>query len=170
MPRVMIMVVGVLSLFLAACSSPDVVLGLGDDPTAPAAPADAQPPDEPPYLEGPVTSIARTKPVTTGCVSEWDPDGDGMVSSNDPPVCNPNPETFGTVGVKGDRADQGGETEMVASVKKTVPIARRTDDGELETIPFDELSKGDVVSLWITGQVMESYPMQGEAAFIVVEE
>lgn len=167
MPRVLIMAVGVLSLLLAACSpAPDVALGSGGGATESA---DAQPPDEPPYLRGPVTSVATTKPVTTDCVSESDLDGDGMVSSDDPPVCDPNPEMVGSVGVKGERADQGGETEMVASVSKSVPIARRTDTGGLEAITFDEVSKGDVVSLWITGPVMESYPLQGGAAFIVVE-
>lgn len=176
MPRIMIMVAGVVSLLLAACSPADVALGGdggggGGGATEPAAPAAAEPPAEEPFLKGPVTSVTRTKPVTTVCVSEdqIDADGDGVVSDADPPVCNPNPETHGSVGVKGNRADQGGDTEIVAYVKKTVPIMRRAG-GSFKPVAFDDLRNGEVVSLWITGPVMESYPLQGEASFIVVEK
>ena len=173
MPRIMIMVVGVLSLLLAACSPPDVALGNGDaggsgGSDAPAAVA--QPPDEAPFLKGPITSITRAKAVTTDCVSEADADGDGAVSSNDPPVCNPNPSTYGGLGVKGKNAGQGGETEIIASVQKTVTIARPGAGGELEPVEFSDLAKGDVISLWITGPVMESYPLQGEASYILLED
>ena len=174
MPRIVIIVVGLLSLLLAACSPPDVALGSGDagggSGASDSPAAVAQPPAEKPFLKGPIDSIVATKPVTTDCVSEADADGDGAVSSDDPPVCNPNPLTFGTIGLKGTRADQGGDTAINAFVEKTVPIARRGAGGTIEPIEFSDLDKGDVISLWITGPVMESYPLQGQASYILLEE
>ena len=175
MTRIALVVVACTVLALPACSSPDVVLGGGGAAGAGSGASDGtaavgQPPTEAPFLKGPITVITRAKAVTTDCVSEADADGDGAVSSNDPPMCNPNPSTYGGLGVKGTNESQGGETEIIASVEKTVPIARRGAGGTLEPVAFSDLAKGDVVSLWITGPVMESYPLQGQASYILLEE
>lgn len=162
------LLIAVLALAAGACGAPDVALGTGDGATP--APAVANPPSEPPFLEGPLLAVTTTEPVTTDCVSESDLDPDGAVSSNDPPVCNPNPSTYGSLHVKGTNASQGGETEIVATVNKTVPVVREGAGGKLEPVRFSELAKGDVISLWITGEVMESYPLQGTATYVLVEE
>lgn len=128
----------------------------------------AQPPTEAPFLKGRIVSITTTEPVTTDCVSEPDADGDGAVSSNDAPVCDPNPTTFGTIHVKGEGG--GGDSEIVAGIEKTVPIARGGIGGTVEPITFSDLSEGDTVSLWVDGPLMESFPLQGGASYVLLEE
>lgn len=165
MPRSMgvVMVAGVLSLLLAACSPPDVTLGSGGSATQPAAPAVEPPPSDPPFLTGRIVSVTTTEPVTTDCVSESDLDADGSASSDDPPICNPDPESHGSIHVKG-------HTEMVATILKGTPLARRTAGGGVEPIEFADLSDGAAVSLWVDGPVMESYPLQGGASYVLLED
>ena len=157
-----------LSVVGVACAPPDVVLGSGGDGATAVPVRREQPPAERPYLTGPVVSVSKTKPVTNNCVPpDPNPDPNAMVSSDDPPVCNPNPTTFGSIHLKGHRADQGGKTETVFSVTKDIPLVRETQ-GAYEPVDFDDIEKGDRVSVWITGMVLESYPTQVEATFIVV--
>lgn len=139
---------------LAGCGSPQAA-GTGGESEAPAA---AEPPAEAPYVKGTIASVAATEPVTTDCVSESDLDPNGTVSSDDPPVCNPNPSVFGTVHVKGN-------TEVVATVGKTTPIV----DADGAAVAFQDLAKGAKVSVWMEGPIMESFPAQGAAAFVLVE-
>src|SRR5688500_14845299 len=103
----MILVAGVAALLQAPCSPPAVNLGGAGarGATEPVANADAAPPAAAADLKGPITSVTKTKPVTTDCVSEADPDPDAAVSDDDPPVCNPEPDSSGSVGVSGNRAD-----------------------------------------------------------------
>ena len=133
--------------------------GASDDGAAPVA---AQPPDEAPYVRGVIASVTPVEPVVTDCLSESDLDPDGTVSSDDPPICNPNPAVFGTIHAKGD-------TEVVATVGKTVPIMHRSGDA-LEPIAFEDLTAGSKVSVWMEGPIMESFPAQGTAAFVLVED
>ncbi len=47
-------------------------------------------------------------------------------------------------------------------------IFRRTSENGHERIPADDLRVRDVVEVWITGPVMESYPVQAGADQVVV--
>lgn len=153
-------------LTAAACGPPDVALGPGggDRSTEPGPP-----PAGAPFVKGRIVSVSETKPVTTDCVSESNLDPNGSVSSDDPPMCNPNPDVHGGIQVTG-KAEGQGETEIVATVHKTTPIARRLGDGSVEAAAFSDLREGIAVSLWISGPVMESYPLQGTASYVVLEE
>ena len=153
-----------LALALAGCGAAQSGAG-GDGGSTRGgdAPAAAAPPDEAPYVRGEIVSVAAAEPVTTDCVSESDLDPDGTVSSDDPPVCNPNPSVFGSVHVKGN-------TEVVATVGKTTPIMRRVADDAFEPVAFEDLAAGDAVAVWMQGPIMESFPAQGGAAYVLVED
>lgn len=157
---------------VSACSQPDVVLGSGGGgATARPVSGGDEPPADDPYLTGKIVSIATAEPVTDNCVdpADVDADGDGTVSSNDPPACNPDPDVFGSIHIKGTPG-AGGEPEAVATVADDVPLVRKTGGGAYEPVAFGDLAEGDVVSLWITGEVLESFPVQVRATFIVVEQ
>ena len=146
MRRLLAMVLcGALVALLAACGAPQA--------------ASAEPPAEAPYVKGTIVSVVATEPVTEDCVSESDLDPDGTVSSDDPPMCNPNPSVFGTVHVRGS-------TEVVATVGKTTPIV----DAEGAAVAFEDLAEGAAVSVWMEGPIMESFPAQGAASFLLVED
>jgi hypothetical protein len=165
--RRLMLVLAVLAVTTAGCAQPDVSLGSGDGNGGAAGGTVPQLPDEDPFLKGEVVAVNATEPVTTDCVSEADLDRDGTVSSDDPPICNPNPHTFGSIHVRGDNAT--GESEIVATVGKDVPIVRRDAAGNLEPAAFEDISKGDTATLWITGPVMESFPVQGSASYVAIE-
>ena len=148
----------VLVLSLSGCGAPQAAGAGGSVRTELPA---VKPPAEAPYVSGLIVSVTAAEPVTTDCVSESDLDPDGTVSSDDPPVSNPNPTVFGSIHVKGS-------TEVVATIGKTVPIMRRAG-GAYEPVPFEGLAKGDEVTVWMAGPIMESFPAQGGAAFILVE-
>ena len=149
----------VLMMGLSACGAPQAAGAGGGSGDAPAA---SQPPDEAPYVRGDIAAVTPAKPVTTDCVSESDLDPNGSVSSDDPPICNPNPTVFGSIHVKGD-------TEMVATLGRQVPIMRRAGDG-FEPVAFEDLAVGQKVSVWATGPIMESFPVQGAASFVLLED
>ena len=168
MRRLLLVLVGLVVMAGAVgCEAPDVSLGSGDGGGGAAGGTVPQLPDEDPFLTGRVVAVAATEPVTTDCVSEADLDPDGTVSSDDPPICNPNPDTFGSIHVRGDNAT--GESEIVATVGKDVPVVRRDAQGNLEPAAFDDIGEGDTVTLWITGPVMESFPVQGSASYVAIE-
>ena len=147
-----------LAVGAGGCASPDAAVGGGGG--ARDAPGDVVPPDGEPYVTGPVLSVSRNKPVTEDCVDP-DPEADpeDSVSSDDPPVCDPNPTTLGSIGL----------ADIVARVERTVPIVREGRDGEYEPIALDAIAKGDMVAIWISGPIAESYPAQGAADFVVVQ-
>lgn len=155
----------VLALAVPGCAREVVIQG-GDDG---AAGAPGRPPAQPPFIKGEILAVSAVEPVTTDCVSEADGDGDGVVSSDDPPVCDPNPSDAGTIHVR--RTDgQDGETEIVATIGVQTPVARRTAAGGVEPIGFDDLAQGDTVTLWVTGPVMESFPVQAGADYVLQEQ
>lgn len=137
--------------------------GTADMTSAPAPPA------EPPYIRGRISSVTPVTPVTENC-SPADPDGDGAVSSDDPPVCNPNPDVWGSFVIAGTVANQGGKTEASTTVGKGTPIIRKARGGLLEPATFDELRGAEGVSVWITGQVAESYPVQVTATYVLLSD
>ena len=152
-----------LTLSLNACGR---VLGGRSRVAPPSAPIDDGGGDAAgePWLRGQVTDVTSTRPVTTDCVSEADPDGDGTVSSDDPPVCNPNPDSYGTLAVKGRISGQPGKEPASVHVAKDVPLL----DGYGDAISWGDIAAGSAVDIWITGEVMESYPVQVNATKIVV--
>ena len=158
-----LIVVGLVVVALAACA-PDVVLSGGasggDGSSLTIPPEDA-------YIRGRVTSVSRTVPVTENC-GPADPDGDGAVSSDDPPVCNPNPDHFGTILVVRDPAGPG-EDKASVSVAKNVSIGRRGGDGAVREARFADIREGSTVSVWTNGMVLESYPVQVGATFVLIE-
>ena len=118
----------------------------------------------PPWLRGRVLSTYTTEPVTEDCVSEADPDGDGSVSSDDPPVCDPHPSSYGSLGVEGKVAGQQEPMPASVSVDKAVPL----EDSEGNPIEWSDITKGSRVAVWITGEIAESYPVQVRATRIVL--
>ena len=169
MRRLTMVLVGLaLVASMAGCEQPDVALDSGNSAGGGAGNTAQQLPTQNPYLRGKIQSIVWTQPVATDCVSEGDLDPDGTVSSDDPPVCNPNPDTRGSIHVKGEAGT--GESEIVASIAKSIPIVRRDGDGNIEPAAFEDLAEGDTVTLWITGAVMESFPVQGAASYVVIEQ
>jgi hypothetical protein len=81
--------VGVLALSLvgSGCSDDDEPLatGDGDRTTEPTGDVDPGVPD----IVGTITSVEPFVPVTEDCTPPDDLDPDGVVSSDDPPVCTP---------------------------------------------------------------------------------
>lgn len=75
----------------------------------------------------------------------------------------------GSIHLRG-RPGNGGEPEAVATVSGEVPLVRETGAGAFEAVSFDDIAEGDTVSLWITGPVRESFPVQVDASFIAVQE
>ena len=144
-------------LLLAACGQPAVSDAARDD-------ADTAPSGEP-WITGEVQNKSTVEPVTTDCVSEADLDPNGSVSSDDPPVCNPNPDTYGTLMVEGSTADSPDPMPAAVHVAKTVPIERRKGGAAA----WDDLARGSKVSVWITGEIAESYPPQVRATKIVID-
>ena len=136
-------------------------------------PAAVVPPEEPPvphagvdpWLRGRITDVSTTEPVTEDCVPAADADGDGTVSSADPPVCDPNPASYGSLAVKGRVAGQDGPMPASVHVGKNVHL----EDADGEPLRWADITKGRRVSVWITGEVAESYPVQVRATKIVIE-
>ena len=118
-----------------------------------------------PWIRGRVDSMFTTKPVLKGCVPEADQDGDGAVSSNDPPVCDATPDSYGSLMVKGVVQGQPGRQPASVHVGKDVPI----ENADGSKAIWGDLRKGTTVSVWITGEVMKSYPVQVGATKLVIE-
>jgi hypothetical protein len=116
-------------------------------------------------MKGVVTDVATTKPITRNCVSEVPTDPNAAVSSNDPPVCTPNPSHYGSLMVRGRVAGQDAPSEASVGVAKSVAIVDRAG----KPVAWADITTGSRVSVWITGEVMESYPVQVRATRLVVE-
>lgn len=145
----------VLAASLTACGMPAGTSGGGGS----AAPPANEVPGGQPWITGVVADVSNVDPVTEDCVSEADPDGDGTVSSDDPPVCDPDPDLYGTLLVEGEVEAQGGNTPASASVGKNVPLT----DGNGGAVSWSDITRGSQVAVWITGEVAESYPVQVRA-------
>ena len=74
-------------------------------------------------------------------------------------------DTRGSIRVESGHPDPGSYDKAVVAWDDATRIARR--DGT-PAAP-DELAKGVTVSVWFTGPVRESYPVQAVAGLIVVE-
>ncbi len=145
MNRMTLVLALALSLAMAGCSQPDVALGRGGGATTqPAEPAQprAEPPAGDPYLTGKVVTVKR----------------DGAA------------HTVGSIHLRAEAPGAGGESEIVATVGTTTPFVRKTSGGRYEPVRFADITKGDTVSVWVGGEVMESFPVQAGADFLVLQE
>lgn len=152
----------VVATLLTACAG---AVGSGPPPTSAPDQGSGSSDSDGAWVRGRVTDVATTEPVTENCVDEADPDGDGSVSSDDPPVCDPDPDTHGTLTVRGVVQGQGDRQPVAVHVDKSVPL-RDTDDAPVN---WTDIEEGTKVAVWITGEVMESYPPQVRATRLIVE-
>jgi len=99
-------------------------------------------PSEPPAIAGRIVSVTPTLGANTA-----GPADSGAILV----------EGAGTVGDK-----------AWITASRTTPILRQIKDGAVTTASFADLEAGMRVSVWITGPVRESYPVQAEASTILI--
>lgn len=160
-----IAVAGLLSLaLLATACSDDTDVTTGDSTTT-TAPGDhsGTVPGTAPDITGTVTAVTPFVPITEDCTPPEDLDPDDVISSDDPPVCSdPDTDVVGTILVEETPGGQGDRkiaftitTSTVLAGSTTAPLAA-----------FDDLTEGQTVEGWTTGQCAESYPEQCGAVAI----
>jgi hypothetical protein len=81
------------------------------------------------------------------------------------------PDTAGVLGVV--RVEERPGDLTTGGQKAIVRVSLRTrlfriERASLRAIPFAELRVGTIADVWFSGPVAESYPVQGEAAVLVV--
>ena len=113
----------------------------------PSRPADAQ-------AASGLVVIPRTPPSIRGVITSAALDGRSTLAG-----------IRGSVRVESGHPDPGSYDKAVVAWDASTRIARR--DGT-PAAP-DELARGVTVSVWFTGPVRESYPVQAVAGLIVVE-
>jgi len=74
-----------------------------------------------------------------------------------------------TVLVEEQPEETSGSAKAVVSLTAETRILRRAGSGVEPAAPAD-LAVGQTVSVWFSGPVMESYPVQATAAVVVIEE
>ena len=147
---------------LAACGGGGAVQPT-DEPAAPVVP------DGPPYIIGTVTSVSPFEAVPEDCVPP-DPaaDAGGAVSNLDPPVCATESEFLGSILVEEQPGmDQPGNKASVGVLRDAGIWVFDGDDGR--DAEFADITVGARVSVWITGVVRESFPVQVDATAVVIE-
>lgn len=72
----------------------------------------------------------------------------------------------GEVRIEEDPASEAGSAKAVLRITGRTRLLRRSGGAA----PAGDLAPGARVSAWVTGPIAESYPVQAEAATIVVEE
>ncbi len=136
----------------------------------------AAPPARPPDLTGTLTSVTPFVPRTEDCVEVGQPPPDAAVSSDDEPFCtDPDRDVVGSVLVEeqpdrpmvGPRPPQG--DKALVTVDTGSQILRHTGQGYVE-VAFDAFEVGQVVEVWFSGPVAESYPVQAGAKAVVISE
>jgi hypothetical protein len=145
-----LLIAGLLTLTLAACSDDAVDVGAGDGTTTTTVPP-ATVPGSIPDIRGTITSVTPFEPVTEDCTPPEDLDPDDAVSSEDPPVCtDPDTDVLGSVLVEEQPGVQEGRKISFTLTSAT----------SLVGTTFDDLAKGQTVEAWTTGLCAESYPEQ----------
>lgn len=71
--------------------------------------------------------------------------------------------------VEENPADASGSNKASVRIKDQTKIYRR-EGGRLENSSASALTVGKQVSVWFEGPVAESYPVQGSASIVVIEE
>ncbi|MBW3547667.1 MAG: YobA family protein [Actinobacteria bacterium] len=136
----------------------------------------AGPPAGPPSITGTLTSVTPFVPRTEDCVEVGRRPPDAAVSSDDEPFCtDPDSDVVGSVLVEeqpdrpvaGSRPPQG--DKAVVTVDTGSQILRQAGGGYAEAA-FDAFEVGQVVDVWFSGPVAESYPVQAGAKAVVISE
>ncbi|MDP9019954.1 MAG: YobA family protein [Actinomycetota bacterium] len=134
----------------------------------------ARPPPGPPSITGTLTSVTPFVPRTEDCVEVGQRPPDAAVSRQDQPFCaDVPPDVVGSVLVEeqparplgGPRPPEG--DKAVVTVDTGSRILREAVDGYADG-GFDDLEVGQVVDVWFSGPVAESYPAQAGAAALVI--
>lgn len=150
-------------VLLAACSDETPVRAADTTPSSPAdggSAGDGTVPARPADITGTVTSVSPFEPITEDCTPPDALDPDGVVSSDDPPVCTPDDnDVLGTVLVEQHPDLEEGRKISFAVTTDTVLTGLRLGS-------FDDLAEGMSVEAWATGPCAESYPEQCSAAAI----
>ena len=136
----------------------------------------AGPPAGPPSITGTLTSVTPFVPRTEDCVEAGRRPPDAAVSSDDEPFCtDPRSDVVGSILVEEHPArpvegsgPPGGDKAFV-TVDAGSQILRRAREGYAEAA-FDALELGQVVDVWFSGPVAESYPVQAGAKAVVISE
>jgi hypothetical protein len=102
-----------LSLLAGACGDDDAAdVGTTDTTSTSGGDPDGsgvEVPDREPDLTGTITVVTPFEPITEDCTPPEDLDPDGVVSSDDPPVCTgEDDDVVGTILVEGDLAPEQG--------------------------------------------------------------
>ena len=145
---------------LTACGPP------GDQLATPANAA-ATPPARDPYIQGEVLEARPISAVTENCVDPSDNTGDGGISPEDPPVCNPDPLTIGSVLMTGTGPSMTERQRLYVGVLAGSPLMT-SDGGSIRQASFGEVKVGSTISVWTTGLIRESYPAQVQSAYILI--
>lgn len=136
----------------------------------------ADPPAGPPHITGTLTSVTPFVPRTEDCAEAGRRPPDAAVSSDDEPFCtDPDSDVVGSVLVEeqpdrpvGGKGPPAGDKASV-TVDTGSQILRPAGDGYAEAA-FDALEVGQVVQVWFSGPVAESYPVQAGAEAVVISE
>ena len=136
----------------------------------------AAPPGGPPDLTGTLTSVTPFVPRTQDCVEVGQRPPDAAVSSHDGPFCaDPDSDVVGSILVEeqpdrpmvGLRPPQGDKAAV--TVDTGSQILRHAGQGYVEAA-FDAFEVGQMVEVWFSGPVAESYPVQAGAKAVVISE
>lgn len=127
-----------------------------------------EPPDGDPVIVGTITSSTPFQAVTEDCVDPEGADADALVSSDDPPFCTrPDEDRVGWVSVEEDPTSETGDPKMVVGVNSGTAILLQTAEG-YEPATFADLREGNLVAVWASGPIAESYPTQGDGDAIAI--
>lgn len=138
---------------LGACGDDKDDLDTGDAPTGGVA-GPAEVPDRPVDITGEITSVNPFEPVTEDCVPADQLDPDGVVSSDDPPMCTPaDLDLLGTIVIEEQPGVQEGRKVSLSIIADTL----LTGEG---LSSFDDLAEGQTVEAWTGDICAESYPEQ----------
>lgn len=136
----------------------------------------AGPPAGPPDLTGTLTSVTPFVPRTEDCVEVGQQPPGAAVSSDDGPFCtDPDSDVVGSILVEeqpdrpmvGPRPPQGDKAAVTVATGSE--ILRHAGQGYVEAA-FDAFEVGQVVEVWFSGPVAESYPVQAGAQAVVISE
>jgi hypothetical protein len=58
--------------------------------------------------------------------------------------------------------------KFLASIGIGTPVARKGADGSITAASWTDLAKDQQVQVWVDGPVLESYPAQGGASFVLI--
>lgn len=165
-PITKLLLVGVAPLVVLAACSDDTPVRAGDKTTS--SPTDtgsdgndgATVPARPVDISGTVTAVSPFEPITEDCTPPDQLDPDGVVSSDDPPVCTgDDDDILGTVLV-----EEQPDVDEGRKISFTVTTDTALSGTALDS--FDDLTDGMSVDAWATGACAESYPEQCAAAAI----